>query len=79
MHLISANSAFDVPLPRDCAPVLRSARQGVRHGVRLLGMGAQAALFSALLWLLAAAPGFLSQRDSLVPVGADRAASQASR
>ena len=79
MHLVSANSAFDLPLPGDCVPVLRSARHGLRHGIRLLGVVAQAALFSAVLWLMAAAPGFLSARDSLVPVGADRAAPQASR
>lgn len=79
MHLVSANSAFDLPLPNDCVPVLRSARQSLRYGGRLLGVAAQAVAFSAMLWLLAAAPGFLSARDSLVPAGADHAASQASR
>lgn len=79
MHLVSANTAFDLPLPSRCVPVLRSARQSLQHGARLLGMAAQAMLFFAVLWLLAAAPGFLSARDSLVPVGANRAAPQASR
>ncbi len=39
---------------------------------------AQGFVFFAVLWLLAAGPGFLSARDSLVPAG-ERPALQASR
>ena len=78
MHVISANSAFDLPLTNHCVHVLRSARRSTRRGVKLLGMAAQSVVFFVVLWLLAAGPGFLSARDSLVPAGTDRLA-QASR
>ena len=47
--------------------------------MRLLGTVAQSLVFFAVLWLLAAGPGFLSARDSLVPVETGRPAPQASR
>ncbi len=78
MHVVIANSAFDLPLPKRRVHVLRSARPSMRRGTRLLSMAAQSVMFFAVLWLLAAGPGFLSARDSLVPAG-ERLASQASR
>lgn len=79
MHLVIANSAYDLPRPSRCTHALRLARQGAKRGVGLLGVAAQGTLFFAVLWLLAAGPGFLSARDSVVPAGSDRAARQASR
>ena len=78
MHVVVANSAFDLPLPNPCVHVLRSARPSMRRRIGLLGTAAQGVAFFAVLWLLAAGPGFLSARDSLVPAGG-RLASQASR
>ncbi len=79
MHVVLANSALNLPLPSRGAPVLHSARRSRRHGMRLLGTAAQSLMFFAVLWLLAAGPGFLSARDSLVPAGTGRLAPQASR
>ena len=79
MHVVSAHSAFDLPLPNRYVHVLHAARQSTRRGMRLLSMAAQGAAFFAVLWLLAAGPGFLSARDSLVPAGTGRLAPQASR
>ena len=78
MHVVIANSAFDVLLPNSCVHVLRSARPSMRRRIGLLSTAAQGVAFFAMLWLLAAGPGFLSVRDSLVPTGG-RLASQASR
>ena len=78
MHVVIANSAFDLPLPKRRVHALRSARPSMWHGMRLLSMTAQSVMFFAVLWLLAAGPGFLSARDSLVPTGG-RLPSQASR
>lgn len=73
MHVVLANSALDLSRPSRWVR-LRSAR----HGVGLLSTVAQSFVFFAVLWLLAAGPGFLSARDSLVPAGG-RPALQASR
>ena len=75
MHVVLANSARGLPLPsrRD------QASRRAWSGVRLLGTVAQGLVFFAVLWLLAAGPGFLSARDSLVPAGTGRLAPQASR
>ncbi len=79
MHVVIANSAFDLTLPSHRVHVLRSTRPSAQRGLRLLGAAAQSVAFFAVMWLLAAGPGFLSARDSLVPARTDRAASQASR
>ncbi len=79
MHVIVANAAFDLPLPTPRVPVSRPALRSIQHAMRLLGLAMQGVLFFAMLWLLAAAPGFLSARDSLVPAGTGRVAHQASR
>jgi hypothetical protein len=79
MHMLIANSAFDLPIPHCCVHVLRLALQSIRRGMGLLGIMAQSVVFFAVLWLLAAGPGFLSARDSLVPAGTGRLAPQASR
>jgi len=79
MHVVNANSAFDLPLPNRCVHVLRSAWPSTQRRMRLLSTAIQGMAFFAVLWLLAAGPGFLSARDSTVPGGTDRPASQASR
>ncbi len=79
MHVVIANSAFDLPLPNRCVHVLRSARPTTQRRMRLLSTVAQSLAFFAVLWLLAAGPGFLSARDSLVPAGTGRPVAQASR
>ncbi len=75
MHVVLANSALDLPLPSRRGHASRRAWSGAR----LLGTVAQSLAFFAVLWLLAAGPGFLSARDSLVPTGTGRLAPQASR
>ena len=79
MHRVSASSAFDLPLPDRRAHARRSARPGTQRLMRLLSTAVQSVVFFAVLWLLAAGPGFLSARDSLVPAGMGRPAAQASR
>ncbi len=80
MHVVIASSAFDLSLPNRRVHVLHSAMPSLQRGMRLLGVAIQGVLFFAVLWLLAAGPGFLSARDSLVPPsGTDRLAHQASR
>ena len=79
MHVVLPNSVLDLPLPSRWVHVLRLVRHSRRHGLRLLGTVVQSLMFFAVLWLLAAGPGFLSARDSLVPAGTGRPASQASR
>lgn len=91
MHIIMAHSAFDIPAfdisfsyrPR-CAPqaqrmALYSASPDRHGGIRVLSTVVQGIMFSAVLWMLVAGPGFLSAEDSLVPSGAVRPAPQASR
>lgn len=78
MHVVIARSAFDLPLPNRCVHALQSARPSTRRWMRLLSTTAQSMAFFAVLWLLAAGPGFLSARDSLVATEG-RLASQASR
>lgn len=75
MPMVLANSALGRPFPSRWVRVSRS----VRRGTRLLSTVAQGLVFFAALWLLAAGPGFLSARDSLVPVETNRLAFQASR
>ena len=75
MPMVLANSALGRPLPSRWVHVSRS----VRRGTRLLSTVAQGLVFFAVLWLLAAGPGFLSARDSLVPAETNRPAFQASR
>ena len=79
MHVITPNSAFDIPLPNRSNHASRSVRPGTRRWVRLLSAAVQSVMFFAVLWLLAAGPGFLSARDSTVPAGMARPAAQASR
>ena len=79
MHRISASSAFDVPPPNRCVHALRSVQPSTQRWLKLLGTAVQSVAFFAVLWLLAAGPGFLSTRDSTVPAGTDRPAAQASR
>ena len=79
MHVVLPGSVLDLPLPSRWVHVLRSARRSRRHGARLLSIVAQSLVFFAVLWLLAAGPGFLSARDSLVPAGTGRPTPQASR
>ncbi len=79
MHVVIANSAFDLPLPKRCVHALRPARPSTQGRLKLLSTAAQSVVFFAVLWLLAAGPGFLSARDSLVPAGTGRLAFQASR
>lgn len=79
MHLVLPGSVLDRPFPSRWSHVLRFAQHSRRHGMRLLGTVAQSLVFFAVLWLLAAGPGFLSARDSLVPVETGRPAPQASR
>ena len=79
MHVITPSSAFDLQIPNRGVHASRSARPGAQRWVRLLSTAAQSVVFFALLWLLAAGPGFLSARDSTVPAGRDRPAAQASR
>lgn len=78
MHVVVASFAFDLS-PNRRVHILHSAMPGLQRGLRLLGVAIQGVLFFAVLWLLAAGPGFLSARDSLVPSGTDRLAHQASR
>ena len=63
MHVILSNPALGLPASNRHGRALPM----VRRGVRLLGAAAQGVVFFAVLWLLAAAPGFLSARDSLLP------------
>ena len=79
MQRITARSAFDLSLPSRGVHALRSARPGTQRRLRLLSTAVQSVLFFAVLWLLAAGPGFLSARDSTVPAGAGYPAAQASR
>ncbi len=79
MHVVLTRTALDLPLPHRHVHASRPARQSMRRGLRLLGVAAQSVAFFAVLWLLAAGPGFLSARDSLVPSGTDRLAPHASR
>ena len=77
MHVVLPSSALDVQSPSRWA-YLRSAWRGRRCGKGLLSTVGQSLMFFAVLWLLAAGPGFLSARDSLVPAES-RLAPQASR
>ena len=79
MHVVLPSSVLDLPCPSRWTHVLRLARRSRRHGMRLLSTVAQSLVFFAVLWLLAAGPGFLSARDSLVPAGTGRLAPQGSR
>ena len=79
MHVVLSTSVLDLPRPSRWVHALHLARRSRRHDTRLLSTVAQGLVFSAVLWLLAAGPGFLSARDSLVPAGTGRSAAQVSR
>jgi len=76
MYIVVANSASDV-LTLSRQPVRRMvhtgrmacrlALPGLRSARRVLILAAQGIMFSAVLWMLVAGPGFLTARDSLVP------------
>lgn len=91
MHIVFGKSAFDVPFLN--VPPVRRARRVVhvqrgtlgvalpdwRSTLRVLSTAMQGIVFSAVLWMLVAGPGFLSARDSVVPSQAARADHQVSR
>jgi len=81
MHIVATRSAFDLPSPHRSVHVLRvrlaGSRPAVRSGLGLLGLAAQGVLFGAVLWLLAAGPGFLSGPDSLTQDRVDSVPSRA--
>lgn len=91
MHIVVASTAFDIPsfhssssypshrAARIRRMTLHSVSPSVRIGLRMLGTALQGVLFSAVLWMLVAGPGFLFAQDSLVPSATGRAAPQASR
>ena len=79
MHLVLPDSVLDLRPPSRRVHALRLARRRRRHGAKLLSTAAQGLVFFAVLWLLAAGPGFLSARDSLVQPGMGRQALQTSR
>lgn len=81
MHIVATRSAFDLPSPHRSVHVLRvrlaGSRPAIRSGLGLLGLAAQGVLFGAVLWLLAAGPGFLSGPDSLTQDRVDSVPSRA--
>lgn len=79
MHVVLPGSVLNLPLPSRWFHAVRLARRSRRHRASLLSTVAQSLVFFAVLWLLAAGPGFLSARDSLVPAGTGRLAAQVSR
>lgn len=82
MHVIIARSAFDLPAPQWDLARLAEAVQPVAptlHAmVRATGVAAQSLAFAAVMWIILAAPGFLSARDSHL-VAQARPGVQASR
>ena len=88
MYVVASSSAFDIPAltPRLSRRIhytrrvtYRSGRPGLHVAGRILALAAQGFMFSAVLWMLTAGPGFLTARDSLVPSETVRTAYQASR
>lgn len=57
---------------------VQSVMPALRAAVRVAGVAAQCLAFAATMWIMLAAPGFLSARDSHVDAQ-PRAAVQASR
>ena len=82
MHVIIARSAFDLPAPQwDTAWLVemgQSVAPFLHAAVRAIGAAAQCGAFAAVMWIMLAAPGFLSARDSHLDVQA-RPGVQASR
>ncbi len=78
MHVIVGSSAFDVSfLQRFRSDQRQAAQRGAARRkaaampavARMLGVVAQGMVFAAAMWLLLAAPGFLSAQESLVGTG----------
>ena len=68
MHVIIARSAFDLPAPQwDTAWLVDTVQPlapAFRTAVRTIGLAAQCVAFAAIMWIMLAAPGFLSAQDS---------------
>lgn len=93
MYVVAANSAFDICVWNITTSTPDVARRAVRirrtlhlallpelRVVRqMLALATQSVVFSAILWILVAGPGFLTARDSLIPSGTVQTARQASR
>lgn len=88
MYFLAANSASDIPAlsQHSSRSVVRAWRvaygstlPSLRLAGRVLTLAAQGVMFSAVLWVLVAGPGFLTARDSLVASETVRTAHQASR
>lgn len=82
MHVIIARSAFDLPAPQWdnawLAEAVQSVAPALRAAVRAMGVAAQCLAFAATMWIMLAAPGFLSARESHLDTQA-RPGVQASR
>jgi len=88
MYVVAARFAFDIavlPVPvshrihHAWRMAHRSGRPGLHVAGRAIALAAQGVMFSAVLWMLVAGPGFLTARDSLVSSETVRIAHQASR
>ena len=83
MHLIVASSAFDVSFrqlarfaPGRVAALFQGWTMVPSAIVRILGLAAQGLMFAVAMWLLLAAPGFLSQQESPIRLESARQASR---
>ncbi len=88
MYVVAARFAFDIavlpaPFSRRIHHARRmaycSARPGLHTARQAFALAAQGIMFSAVLWMLVAGPGFLTARDSLVSSETVRITHQASR
>lgn len=68
MHVVVASSAFDVAFPQANRHARTSATRRLRVAAQVVSLIAQGVAFAAVIWLLVAAPGFLSTQDSLVRI-----------
>jgi len=66
MHVVVASSAFDVLFLQRKSRMCLSATPRFRTVAQAIGLVSQGVAFAATVWLLVAAPGFLSARDSQV-------------
>lgn len=73
MHVVVASSAFDVSFPhmdrrplRRLASRVRASAKSLQATGRVLGLATQGLMFAMVMWLLVAAPGFLSTQENPV-------------
>lgn len=82
MHVVIARSAFDLPAPQWditwMAETVQSVAPALHAAARAIGVAAQCLAFAAIMWIVLAAPGFLSAQDSHLAAQA-RPGVQASR